>query len=784
MKKGTNDQSLRPYKVLRDYVKSVGMISYGQLDKMVGEAINFTDKTVQNIPLGKHFIKWSEAKKIARCYVELCKDNADQQVLRSLVEKFLLACSQIDTEADVPAAKVTEVITELLGEDEVSSGSSQPIKHRFSNLPELQSNGSIIRTELQNRIHKAILDSKIIFLSGITGTGKSFIANTIAHEYYNKYPDAYPIAIWHLCKKDSSSFSEIITTILLACGIPNTGNMARSQKEECAEQQLKKQKAIIVIDSFECLSDLGDKEDLIRFITEKIPAECIVILNSNERLSTYRKSIKFASRFREIKVENLTYPEWCKLSAIRAESQEDIREARDGFPELDRYIYDLCKGNPFIMTHMLSAVSEKLLTGINFERLQEEYGYLDIDHDIHEPLLKKTIKDLPDNCVRLLMTMTLFATPVCAETLSTIAGMDGIMPHGGVKEESDLHRSILRCHNLYLIERYVNNDKLYFYLPVMLYQILENEIMKNSAKYQGIIDNWVAHYIDFTSEIGFCFDNFDQLTRLDGDGRIREIDNVIRVLKYCQLNERWEDYYRISENTKYYFYTRGISGEGHKSVHYIRALAAKTLGNHADEFDSLMYHCNIMCKTHSYDDIDNCFSRLEELIQVASDISKRNLMKFQYLKGLHKYSIGQYEKAILFFESYESKAKELFESGCELKKDRILTHDYIACLRWHAECIISTIVKYGKLDLTDNVLVVINRLLDDAIQMSETIGFDRAVVHSLLIKVKMAYELRNDVEMIRALLIRLQEYESVIKNDAVYRKLYHEYKIVAGGGAI
>ena len=66
--------------------------------------------------------------------------------------------------------------------------------------------------------------------------------------------------------------------------------------------------------------------------------------------------------------------------------------------------------------------------------------------------------------------------------------------------------------------------------------------------------------------------------------------------------------------------------------------------------------------------------------------------------------------------------------------------------------------------------------------MSEPIKFDRAIVHSLLLKVKIALTLRNDVAAGRALLLRLQKYESVINNDAVYRKLYREYKQEAGGG--
>ena len=783
MKNVTNAHSLRPYKVLRDYVKNVGMFSSAEVDRKVAEAIHFTEKTVQNIYGGKRSLKWSEAKKIAGCFVELCEDNADQQVLRSMVEKFLLACALCDVEAEVTSAKVNDVVNELLGQADASSGASQTTKHRFSNLPEMQISGKIIRSNLQQRIYGAIDDSKIVFLSGITGTGKTFIAQNIAKAYLSQYPEEYSVAIWYQCKTDTDSFNELITTILSAYGVTNAGNLAQAQKVEDAERYLKKQKAIIIIDSFDSLNDTNGKGELIRFITEKVPPDCIMMITCNERLSAYRKSIKFNNRIKEVKVENLTYEDWCVLSEICADFQADIKEAKDRYGEvLDRYIYNLCKGNPFIMTHMLSAVSEKLLTGISFESLREEYGYLDIDQDIHATLLNKTIKDLPDNCVRLLVTMSLFATPVCAKTLSAIAGMDGIMPLGSVKEESDLHRSILRCHNLYLIERYVNNDEMYFYLPVMLYQILENEIMSNPAKYQDIIDNWIVHYVDFASRIGFCFDNFDQLAQLDGEGRVREIDNVIRVLKYCQINERWEDYYKISENTKYYFYTRGISGIGPKSVHYIRAHAARKLGNYADEFDSLMYHCNVMCKSQSLIDIDNCISRLNELERIVLDIPERNLMKYQYLKGLHKYSIGQYEKAILFFEGYESKAKQIFESDSELKNDRILTHDYIACLRWHAECIISTIVKHGKLDVSDNVLEIINSLLDDAIRMSEPIKFDRAIVHSLLIKVKIAYELRNDVAMIRALLVRLQEYESVIKNDAVYRKLYSEYKQVAGGG--
>ena len=772
-----NKKNGRSYKILRDYVKNVSGQTATQLDLAIGEAIGQSEKTIQNISAGRRQFKWGEAKKAAEEFSLHVSEESDKRVLYPLIKNFLCDYGFHDPNAEVSENDIDSYVTDLLGIQDNSTLDTIVTQTRYNSLPELLFTGTIIRTELKKRIGSAIKDQKIIFLSGLTGTGKSFIAKTVAQEYFDKKNDDYKLAIWNSCEDGTTTVNDIVGNILVACGVKNTGNMTKDDKFKITEDYMEQCKGILVIDGFEWISTRGnDAMEVIRFITEKVPKNWIIIVTCSNRLSLYRKSIKVANRFREVKVEKLSYEDWVELSNVRAESMGDIKEAKEAFPDLDKFVYGLCKGNAYVMLHVLASVSEKLLTGTSFGRIKNEYDLLDIDEGSYQMVFEKTLKDLPENCLNILISMSLFATPVTPQILSLISGVDGVEADMSVKAGSDLEQSIVRCHNLYLIDRYIKDDKFRLCLPEMLQPILRRTLKNKEKEYYSMVERWISYYIRYSYKIGFCFDDFNRLSELDNDSNAREIDNIIRVLQYCYSKERWKDFYTISENTKYFFYTRGISGEGKESIHYKRARAARHLGRYEDEFDSLLYHCNVMCKAKSWVDIDECFTRMDELIKTTANISERNKKKYKYLTALYLFFTGNIDKANTSFEEYEKDIKSIISMYGEGSCDKMLIHDYIASLRWHCECILAKASSVQSMENPKAIVAQMNNMLDEAIRLSKTINFERAIVHSILIKIKIGFELNYSREEILELFDQLDEYKKIIANDAVYSKSYNQYR--------
>lgn len=333
-----NKKNGRSYKILRDYVKNVSEQTATQLDLAIGEAIGQSEKTIQNISAGRRQFKWGEAKKAAEEFSLYVSEERDKRMLYPLIRNFLCEYGLHDPNAEVSEDDIDSYVTDLLGIQDNSTLDTTVTQTRYNSLPELLFTGTIIRTELKNRIGSAIKDQKIIFLSGLTGTGKSFIAKTVAQEYFDKKNDDYKLAIWCSCEDGTTTVNDIIGNVLVACGVKNTGNMTKDDKFKVTEDYMEQCKGILVIDGFERISTRGnDAMEVIRFITEKVPKNWIIIVTCSNRLSLYRKSIKVANRFREVKVEKLSYEDWVELSNVRAESMGDIKEAKEAFPDLDKW---------------------------------------------------------------------------------------------------------------------------------------------------------------------------------------------------------------------------------------------------------------------------------------------------------------------------------------------------------------------------------------------------------------------------------------------------------------
>ncbi len=772
----------KTFNILRRYVSEVADKKLTEIDLELAPEVCLGEKSIQSICTGNRDFKWGEAKNVTKYFAGLCKDKdtVNIEVLRKLMYDFLLSYGTLDTDAEVNEEVVTNFLKSLLGVsvddgDTVSKTKAEPIY--YNNLPENRYNGDIIRKNLVKEIDKTLKESRVAFLTGFTGNGKSFVASILARNVYDCFENGSKYAIWIDCRDGGTiQFNNFLTEILLAFQIENAGNLSVKEKEDSVKQHFKDNKIILVIDGFENIRSLEDKHAILNFISSIMHRNSFFIITCKERLSYYRSIIDYPNKFGEIKVNRFTMEEWKVLLNIYISFRSDIAEALSITPEIETYIFDFCKGNPYLMTHVLASVSEKLLKGISFNKIKEDYGLLEIDKTLYNTILNKSIRELPDNCKLLLVTLSFFVSPVSLAVLGTVSGLDGVDEEGNLIEGSGMDVAISACHNLYLIDRYASDSGggIKFFLPDILRTIMNSVLKERHNYYSDVINRWVAYYVEYSKGIGFCFDDFDRLSMLDSDVNSREIDNIIYLLNYCESAQRWKDFYTISENTKYFFYTRGISGEGKDSIHYRRALAAHNLGDYVSEYNCLVYHCNVACKSKSWKDITKCFDRIEEIHQAVDSIPHISLLKYQYIKALYTFSNGNVGEALILFEDYKKEIEAILSKHkSDEKLDKMILHDYIASLRWYSECLYLSVKDEHDPRILNDTTVQAFAMLNEAIILANSLKFERAIVHSYLIQIKFHLNIVSDMDNVGKLFKELKMYKSTIKNDAMYR---HEYQ--------
>lgn len=203
-------------------------------------------------------------------------------------------------------------------------------------------------------------------------------------------------------------------------------------------------------------------------------------------------------------------------------------------------------------------------------------------------------------------------------------------------------------------------------------------------------------------------------------------------------------------------------------------MAAHNLKDYVAEFNSLVYHCNVACKSKSWEDIAECFDRIEELCKMVDNIPHRNLLKYQYIKALYAFSHKNIEDALIFFADYKEKIETILNK-CKSDKiiDKMILHDYIASLRWYSECLYLSINDEHDHKASNATIEQAFAMLNKVIKLADGLNFERAIVHSKLIQVKFYLNIMQNIDNAGKLLKELEKYKSTIKNDAMYN---HEYQ--------
>ena len=785
------------YKVIRGYIHVVTKQNYSDIDGYVADALELGEKTVRNIVNGKRPLKDKEDFLIANAVINNYYNNkrCNKERLKELVADFLQASNPY---AD--SAEINKQICEITGEryyecavrpygdssyDEPESkaeASSRENIKIYSNVPNSKTCTTIVRTASLSDICRAIDEGEIVYLDGMIGMGKKYVASSYILKCKNDGQNKYTGYIWNQKRTNESfTFDDLIRNILVTFNKNMVTNLNTDEKEKEAILELKKHRSLIVIEDFHAINPV-EQNKILGFLLNEFESEDIsVILISNQRLDSLKNVYSRYAKMHEVRIKQMSTEENLMYCEIIAQNKETVQKAKLIYDDIFSFVYKVCGGHPFATDIVLNSMAHSLVRGVDVEELKKKYSVYKLkgieandSYGFLTELVSNIFGDMPAQARRVLLALCLLEAPASVNELYEITGIDGLTERGTLKDDSSLSNAIECCLKNSFVESVIINKTVRFEIAPFLRGVVPREIESIDSKdFEIVVKSWLDYILNLSKEkMGFKFDDFQKLNEMDAKDGIYPFSNVTAALNYCWDRGLWDYYYDISYQSRYYIYTRSISGKDKESIHYKRAVAARNIQNPDKEVEALLYHTNVCCKIDELETVEECFARIEDLIaDYRSRIKPRCITKFLYTKALYACEMGEYDKSISLYNEYEGILKDCLRNpDCPRELEKKFEHDFVASLRWHSYCL------YKKACKTGCPIPEATKLLNIAISMARTLNFTRATAHAIIIKVKIMLDLEKDIEKAKSEFQILDEYMSEVDKDYIYLKDYKYLK--------
>ena len=388
--------------------------------------------------------------------------------------------------------------------------------------------------------------------------------------------------------------------------------------------------------------------------------------------------------------------------------------------------------------------------------------------DINET--EKAFNSLSPDVQRILIAFSLVNFPTTISVIGKLTSIPRVYDDGAPEENSRLDIAFDEIERQMLLMKREKNNQYYCTISYRMKEYLRKRITSSVSFCTDIISSFAQHCIQETKKLDMCYYDLDLLKTLDSDNSPEDIniDVINELLNLCEQCELWEEFYQLSRNTRYYYFNRHRSGCGFKSIHYRRSCAGRKMHSPQNEFEALLYFCNVCSKTKEYEYVDTAFERLSKLC-CDETISNDLKCKYYYVLGLYCFSKDELFEAKQHFEDCIQMMDDYYRLDV-MKKDRNLYYDYLTAKRWESDCL-CRLAEKGKVSANE-VIETIKLLLDEVENESQKIRFTRAVVHAKLIRgriYKLIPEMQRDLESV---IEQLREYESIITNDGYYITQY------------
>ena len=490
------------------------------------------------------------------------------------------------------------------------------------------------------------------------------------------------------------SLDIIYTTLLKTLDIDNVTSLNSSDVEELVQSILIKHNVLFVIDNFETITD----KSISYFINDQMPANCKTIITCRHGLQNYPN----LKNCEPIEISGMSKSEIKELIGNRLERHWKILTAYLN-EDFWNNLMDITSGNPFAAQAICGGLSEAVRNGRDFQISFKDYFIHknDILNGIFDELLKKSWILLSPDAKSVMILASFFPKSISNTAIKEILGWQDIR----------IEKAIGQCLTINLLDLTIINEDLKLLMRYSQHPLVFS-FMKHVKKEEDIesLENmWINYYLKLTGNIGFAYNHVTDFSIYDIEG---EIEALYYVLSYCEQSEKLKEFISISNNTRYYFYIRGLWQKGAESIHIKRADAAKKIEDKQAEFDALVYQINIAAKRKDSEEVVLHLDRAEGILK--NDLTSESIIKFNHAKALYLSSVGDDHGAI-----------GLWTENLTIYRAEMNNHDYNANIRWKARSLLKVGEETQKKEAVN--------LLIEASESAEQENFLRGYLDSNLI---------------------------------------------------
>lgn len=368
--------------------------------------------------------------------------------------------------------------------------------------------------------------SAVVLIVGLGGNGKTSLAREVAaHCLHDDGEMQHFDAVVWVSDKDrpgTTNLSIVLDEIARTLDYPGFTQFEHDEKRHEVEQLLRRQRALLIVDNFETITDGALLSWLLR-----LPEPSKAIITTREYRREFRRS--------------------CSPVELRGMSEAEasaLIEQRLRILRIEKLAGDLTNLEPLIVATGGNPKAIEITMGlIKHERRSLQQVVDDLyaaRSELFDDLFTRAWALLDEAARRVLIASTLFPTSANGDALSKVADVQGL----------SLDRAIERLLDLALLD--VQQADLFSQPRYALHPLVRAFAKAKHAEYveasSVFVERWINWLLQLLKSVGRCWDDLSRLQKIDPDHEC-----AFLAMKWCFDHCKYVEVLQMGDVLQFYY---------------------------------------------------------------------------------------------------------------------------------------------------------------------------------------------------------------------------------------